>query len=85
MFEPHFMHRKCDSPPESQACRDACIHHGRYCAFDSINATYAATFKPRHVRMSCFLYLHSKGLERKGARGRHIGHGGIQEGCHFRQ
>ena len=48
-FEPHFMHRKCDTQTDTQECRDNCIHHGRYCAFDLIDANYSAHYKPRQV------------------------------------
>ncbi|KAK9840728.1 hypothetical protein WJX81_000565 [Elliptochloris bilobata] len=48
-FAPHFMLRKCSYDKDSAECRNNCIHHGRYCAVDSISETYSSKFKPRQV------------------------------------
>ena len=48
-FIPHFMHRRCMDGPE--LCAKTCIHGGRYCAFDSIQDSYAGSFDPRQVTL----------------------------------
>ena len=56
-FVPHFMLRKCSYDASSAECRDSCIHHGRYCAVDSISDTFSAKFKPRQVRSAAWVHL----------------------------
>ena len=45
-FAPHFMARKCSYDEDSAECRNNCIHHGRYCAMDTISEAHASKFKP---------------------------------------
>ena len=45
-FAPHFMARKCSYDEGSAECRNNCIHHGRYCAMDTISEAHASEFKP---------------------------------------
>ncbi len=49
-FAPHFMMRKCSYDEDSAECRNNCIHHGRYCAMDTISEAHAAKFKPWQAR-----------------------------------
>ena len=51
-FAPHFMHRKCPNRDmASEECRANCLHHGRYCAYDSIADEFSAKFKPHQVML----------------------------------
>ena len=45
-FAPHFMARKCSYDEGSAECRNNCIHHGRYCAMDTISEAHASKYKP---------------------------------------
>ena len=51
------MLRKCSYDASSAECRDSCIHHGRYCAVDSISDTFSAKFKPHQVRSAAWVHL----------------------------
>ena len=44
-FTPHFMSRRCSYDAASEECSSNCIHHGRYCAVDSIGDDYESKFK----------------------------------------
>ncbi|KAK9804303.1 hypothetical protein WJX72_005862 [[Myrmecia] bisecta] len=44
-FTPHFMVRRCSYASDSPECADNCLHHGRYCAVDSIGDAFTEQFK----------------------------------------